>query len=40
MLEQGREIKRWSLLREAGLSDERMTDIVAELLKEILSEQA
>jgi hypothetical protein len=39
MLERGQEIKRWSLLRKAGLSDERMTDIVAELLKEILSEQ-
>lgn len=33
------EIKRWSLLRQAGLSDERMTDIVAELLKDILIEQ-
>jgi hypothetical protein len=33
------EIKRWSLLRQAGLSDERMTDIVVELLKDILSEQ-
>lgn len=40
MKELGQEVKRWSLLREAGLSDERMTDIVAELLKEILSEQA
>ena len=40
MIERGQIIKRWSLLREAGLSDERMTDIVAELLKEILSEQA
>jgi hypothetical protein len=40
MIERGQEIKRWSLLRQAGLSDERMTDIVAELLKEILSEEA
>jgi hypothetical protein len=39
MLKSGQEIKRWSLLRQAGLSDERMTDIVAELLKDILSEQ-
>lgn len=39
MVGKGQEIKRWSLLREAGLSDERMTDVVAELLKEILSEQ-
>lgn len=40
MQEHGQEIKRWSLLRHAGLSDERMTDVVSELLKEILSEQA
>ncbi len=40
MIERGQIIKRWPLLREAGLSDERMIDIVAELLKEILSEQA
>ncbi|WP_407829444.1 TnsD family Tn7-like transposition protein [Shewanella algae] len=38
MKENHQEIKRWSLLREAGLSDERMTDLVSELLKEILSE--
>lgn len=38
MLESRQEIKRWSLLRQAGLSDERMTDTVAEFLKEILSE--
>ncbi|AGS38561.1 TnsD family Tn7-like transposition protein [Cycloclasticus zancles] len=38
MQERGQEIKRWSLLRQAGLSDERMTAIVAELLKEMLSE--
>lgn len=37
--EKGLEIKRWSLLREAGLSDERMTDTVLALLREILSEQ-
>lgn len=34
-----REIKRWMLLRQAGLSDERMTSLVAELLKGVLSEQ-
>lgn len=39
MKEKGLEIKRWSLLREAGLSDERMTDIVSSLLREILSEK-
>ncbi|MCR8921960.1 MAG: TnsD family Tn7-like transposition protein [Cellvibrionaceae bacterium] len=33
-----REIKRWSLLREAGLSDERMTELITALLKDILSE--
>jgi len=33
-------IKRWSLLREAGLSDERMTKPVSELLREILIEYA
>ena len=33
-------IKRWSLLRRAGLSEERMTDIIADLLKVILNEQA
>ena len=39
MKEKGLEIKRWFLLREAGLSDERMTDTVSALLREILSEQ-
>ena len=39
MKEKGLEIKRWFLLREAGLSDERMTDTVLALLREILSEQ-
>ncbi|WP_087505365.1 TnsD family Tn7-like transposition protein [Neiella marina] len=34
------DVKRWSLLRKAGLSDERMTGVVARLLKEILDEQA
>ena len=38
MKENHHKIKRWSLLREAGLSDERMTDLVSELLTEILSE--
>jgi len=38
MQERRQEIKRWSLIRQAGLSDERMTDTVAELLKEILNE--
>ncbi|MFD2817968.1 TnsD family Tn7-like transposition protein [Paraglaciecola chathamensis] len=38
MLQRRQKIKRWSLLRQAGLSDERMTDIIAKLLKEILSE--
>ncbi|MDP5032497.1 TnsD family Tn7-like transposition protein [Paraglaciecola sp.] len=38
MKENHQEIKRWSLLREAGLSDKRMTDLVSELLMEILSE--
>lgn len=37
MQENEQEIKRWSLLRQAGLSDERMTDVISELLKEILS---
>lgn len=37
--ETGLEIKRWFLLREAGLSDERMTDTVSALLRKILSEQ-
>jgi hypothetical protein len=37
--EKGLEIKRWSLLREAGLSDERMTDTVSALLRNILSEK-
>lgn len=32
-------IKRWSLLREAGLSEERMTDSVKMLLKEILKDE-
>lgn len=40
MLKKDQEIKRWSLLREAGLSDERMTSIVRELLKEILNEHS
>ncbi|WP_018277469.1 TnsD family Tn7-like transposition protein [Teredinibacter turnerae] len=39
MKEHHQEIRRWSLLRRAGLSDERMTDSVVELLKEILIEQ-
>ncbi len=39
MIEKGSKIKRWTLLREAGLSDERMTESAAEFLKEILSEQ-
>lgn len=39
MKEKGQQIKRWSLLREAGLSDERMTDTVSALIREILSEQ-
>ncbi|MEJ6079137.1 TnsD family transposase [Vibrio sp. 1-Bac 57] len=38
MQKSGQEIKRWILLRQAGLSDDRMTDIVADLLKEMLSE--
>lgn len=38
MLKNKKHIKRWSLLRAAGLSDERMTDIVSKLLEEILSE--
>ena len=36
MKEKQKEIKRWSLIREAGLSDERMTNLVSELLTEIL----
>lgn len=36
MVKKCQQIKRWSLLRQAGLSDERMTDNVARLLKEIL----
>ncbi|GAA6151377.1 TnsD family Tn7-like transposition protein [Pseudoteredinibacter isoporae] len=40
MLTNRQEIKRWSLLRKAGLSDDRMCKIVAELLQRILSEQA
>lgn len=38
--ERNRLIKRWSLLREAGLSEKRMTDIVKKLLKEILRDEA
>lgn len=38
MKENHQKIKRWSLLREAGLSDERMTDLVSELFTEIVSE--
>lgn len=32
-------IKRWSLLREAGLGDERITNTVIQLLRKILSDQ-
>jgi hypothetical protein len=32
----GKPLRRWSLLRAAGLSDERMTDLARKLLKEIL----
>lgn len=38
--ENGSKVKRWFLLREAGLSDERITDTVSALLKEILSEHS
>jgi TniQ/Tn7-like transposition protein D len=36
LYKRGGAIKRWSLLRDAGLSDERMTDLAKKLLKEIL----
>jgi len=39
MKKNGEEIKRWSLLRKAGLSDQRMTEAVSWLLAEILGEQ-
>lgn len=37
MLDNSQEIKRWSLLRESGLSDERITETAAVFLKEVLS---
>jgi DNA-binding transcriptional ArsR family regulator len=37
-LNRQQEIKRWSLLRQAGLSDERMTELVAEILRGILND--
>lgn len=37
MRDQGRELKEWILLREAGLSDDRITSISRRLLKEILA---
>ncbi|MCU7861221.1 MAG: hypothetical protein KZQ86_15640 [Candidatus Thiodiazotropha sp. (ex Lucinoma kastoroae)] len=33
-------VKPWSLLREAGLSEERMTEVVKKLLKAILRDDA
>lgn len=39
-LEGGENIRRWSLLRKAGLSDERITDLAADWLKELLGGKA
>lgn len=39
MRERGQNVKKWSLLRESGLSEERMTDIIKSLLKEILKDE-
>lgn len=38
MLDKCQKIKRWSLLREAGLSEERITATAAIFLKEVISE--
>lgn len=39
LLQAKKDIKRWLLLREAGLSDKRMTSIITKFIKEILSER-
>lgn len=37
MVKSGKEIKRWSLLRQAGLSDERITEVAASFLDNMVS---
>ena len=37
---EGKPLKRWSLLREAGLSDERIIKVVDSLLREVLTDEA